>query len=100
MTRLRVEIRPSWIARLFHLAFTRPFVDIDGTESRAQWGTTEIPVATGAHEVGVYFRYRGQKSARLGMGKAAFTVDGSSDPLFVRAVLGMRNGSPFKVDVG
>ncbi|MER5342874.1 hypothetical protein ACFRFU_22315 [Streptomyces sp. NPDC056704] len=75
-------------------------MDVDGTESAAQWGTTEIPVTTGPHEIAVYFRYRGQKTARLGIGRAEFTVDGSADPLVVRAVLGVRNGSPFKVEVG
>ncbi|MET7898545.1 hypothetical protein [Streptomyces mirabilis] len=100
MARLSIEIRPSWIARPFHLAFTRPFMDVDGTESAAQWGTTEIPVSTGPHEIAVYFRYRGQKTARLGIGRAEFTVEGSADPLVVRAVLGVRNGSPFKVEVG
>ncbi|MEU9545625.1 hypothetical protein SAMN05446589_1796 [Streptomyces sp. OV198] len=100
MARLSIEIRPSWIARPFHLAFTRPFMDVDGTESAAQWGTTEIAVTTGPHEIAVYFRYRGQETARLGIGRAEFTVDGSADPLVVRAVLGVRNGSPFKVEVG
>ncbi|WP_369388972.1 hypothetical protein AB5J72_16265 [Streptomyces sp. CG1] len=102
MARLSVEIRPSRMARPFHLAFTRPFVDIDGTEIPAQWGTTEIPVTSGPHEIAVYFRYRGQKSARLGIGRAEFTADGSSDslPVSVSAVLGTRNGSPFKVRVG
>jgi hypothetical protein len=75
-------------------------MDIDGTESSAQWGTTEVPVATGPHEIAVYFRYRGQKSARLGVGRAEFRVDGSSGPVVVRAVLGVCNGSPFKVEVG
>ncbi|QIY99313.1 hypothetical protein HEP87_42050 [Streptomyces sp. S1D4-11] len=82
------------------MAFTRPFMDVDGTELAAQWGTTEIPVTAGSHEIAVYFRYRRQKTARLGIGWAEFTVDGSSDPLVVRAVLGVRNGSPFKVEVG
>ncbi|MFC5201992.1 hypothetical protein [Streptomyces kaempferi] len=100
MARLNIEIRPSWIARPFHLAFTRPFMDVDGTESAAWWGTTEVPVTAGPQDIAVYFRYRGQKSARLGIGSAAFVVDGSSDPLALRAVLGVRNGSPFKVRVG
>ncbi|MFD8221282.1 hypothetical protein ACFV2U_48475 [Streptomyces sp. NPDC059697] len=100
MARLSVDVRPSWIARPFHLVFTRPFMDIDGTELAAQWGTTEVPVTTGPHEMAVYFRYRGQKAARLGIGRAEFAVNGSADPVVVRAALGIRNGSPFKVTVG
>ncbi|MCX4579390.1 hypothetical protein OHB41_40680 [Streptomyces sp. NBC_01571] len=99
MARLNIGIRPSWVARPFHLAFTRPFTDIDRTEWAARWGTTEIPVATGPHEIAVHFRYRGQKSARPGIGRAEFVVDGSSGPLALRAVLDVRNGSPCKVTV-
>ncbi|MEU8693775.1 hypothetical protein [Streptomyces sp. NPDC048665] len=100
MARLSVLIRPSRMAQPFHLLFTRPFVDIDGVEIPAQWGTMEIPIIAGSHEISVYFRYRGQKSARLGSGRAEFTTDGSSDVLPVSAVLGTRNGSPFRVQVG
>lgn len=100
MTKLLVHIRPSLIALPFHRVFTRPLVEIDGVEREAAWGTTEVPIDAGAHRLAVYFRYRGQRTARLGVGREEFTVDGSMPELLVTARLGPRNGSSFRVVVG
>ncbi|MGW1073241.1 hypothetical protein [Streptomyces sp. NPDC002537] len=100
MMKLLVDIRPSLVARPFHLLFTRPLVEIDGVESEARWGTTEIPVGTGPHEMAVYFRYRGQRRARLGLGRKEFTADDSVPRLRARAALGPFNGSHFRIAVG
>ncbi|MCX4631362.1 hypothetical protein [Streptomyces sp. NBC_01443] len=100
MTKLLIHIQPSLIALPFHRAFTRPLVDIDGVEREAAWGTTEIPVEAGTHHLAVYFRYRGQRSARLGVGHEEFAVDGSMPELRVTARLGPRNGSGFRVVIG
>ncbi|MFD6938293.1 hypothetical protein ACFXPW_11840 [Streptomyces goshikiensis] len=100
MTKMLVRIRPSLIALPFHRVFTRPLVEIDGIEREAAWGTTEIPVGAGEHQLAVYFRYRGQRTARLGLGRKDFTVDGSIPELRVTAQLGPRNGSAFRVVIG
>ncbi|GHG81191.1 hypothetical protein [Streptomyces griseocarneus] len=100
MTNISVHIRPSLIALPFHRAFTRPVVEVDGVERQAAWGTTEVAVDGGTHRLAVYFRYRGQRTARLGEGHAEFTVDGSVPEIRVTARLGSRNGSHFRVVVG
>ncbi|WP_327283299.1 MULTISPECIES: hypothetical protein [unclassified Streptomyces] len=100
MTKLIVDIRPSLVALPFHRAFTRPLLEIDGVEREAAWGTTEVAVEAGAHRLAVYFRYRGQRTARLGVGHEEFTVDGSMSELRVTARLGARNGSSFRVVIG
>ncbi|MFJ5533988.1 hypothetical protein [Streptomyces sp. NPDC093261] len=98
MVNVVVDIRPSLVALAFHRAFTRPVVEIDGVERPARWGTTEVPVEPGDHEIAVFFRYKGRRSARLGVGTGEFTVrdDTRSRPR-VTARLGPRNGSSFKV---
>jgi hypothetical protein len=98
MVRVLVDIRPSLVALFFHRAFTRPVVEIDGVEWPATWGTTEVSLEVGAHEIAVFFRYKGRRTARLGMGTQELTVrDDTSTPPRVTARLGPRNGSTFKV---
>ncbi|MER6069674.1 hypothetical protein ABT187_12650 [Streptomyces sp. NPDC001817] len=59
---------------------------------------TEIPIEPGVHEIAVFFRYKGQRAARLGVGTEEFTVPGDArTQLRVTARLGPRNGSSFKV---
>jgi hypothetical protein len=99
MVKVLVDIRPSVLALPFHRAFTRPVVEIDGVEWPARWGTTEVSVGAGVHEVAVFFRYKGQGSARLGVGTDELTVrDGEGTQPRVTARLGARNGSSFKVE--
>ncbi|WP_406476701.1 hypothetical protein [Streptomyces sp. NBC_01615] len=99
MVKVLVDIRPSLVALPFHRAFTRPVVEIDGVEWSARWGTTEIPVEAGAHEIAVFFRYKGQRAARLGVGADELTVhDSPGTESRVTARLGARNGSGFKVE--
>lgn len=98
MVKVLVDIRPSLVAEFFHRAFTRPVVEIDGVEWPAKWGTTEVSIEPGAHEVAVFFRYKGQRAARLGEGTAELTVpDNAHTQPRVTARLGPRNGSSFKV---
>jgi hypothetical protein len=98
MVRVLVDIRPSLVALPFHRAFTRPVVEIDGVEWPARWGTTEVQVEAGAHEIAVFFRYKGQRTARLGMGTQELTVrEDTSTPPRVTTRLGPRNGSNFKI---
>ncbi|MFF2513645.1 hypothetical protein [Streptomyces sp. NPDC058086] len=99
MVKVLVDIRPSLVALPFHRAFTRPVVEIDGVEWPARWGTTEVSVEAGAHEMAVFFRYKGQRTARLGVGTEELTVhsDAGTQPR-VMARLGPRNGSSFKVE--
>ncbi|WP_280717570.1 hypothetical protein [Kitasatospora sp. MAP5-34] len=100
MAKLIVDIRPSLIALPFHRAFTRPVIELDGSETVTAWGATELPVGTGPHRISVYFRYRGQRAARLGIGRTEITVDGSTAVVRLTARLGPRNGSNFTITAG
>ncbi|MFF2631055.1 hypothetical protein ACFVUN_35475 [Kitasatospora griseola] len=96
MAVLVVEVRPHWFTAWFHRMATEPVVDVDGVESRARWGVNRVPVTAGPHVVSVWFRYRGQRAARLGPGAAELTVaEGAQVPVSTR--LGVRNGSRFTV---
>ncbi|MGW1749251.1 hypothetical protein ACWCRD_27315 [Streptomyces sp. NPDC002092] len=99
MVKVLVDIRPSLVALPFHRALTRPVVEIDGVEWPARWGTTEVSIEPGVHEIAVFFRYKGQRGARLGVGTEELTVPGDArtQPR-VTARLGPRNGSNFKVE--
>ncbi|MFJ7902244.1 hypothetical protein ACIQ6V_17420 [Streptomyces sp. NPDC096198] len=98
MVKVLVDIRPSPVALPFHRVFTRPVVEIDGVERTVRWGVTEVSAEEGDHEVAVFFRYRGQRAARLGLGTGQLTVraDAAAQPR-VTARLGARNGSSFTV---
>lgn len=107
--KLILEIRPSPFAAPFHHLFTRPGVEIDGTETALTWGWSVLRVAPGAHRVEMYFRYRGQKHVRLGRSSARLhtgwpksepepgTRPGPPSDTYVRARLGLRNGSLFEI---
>ncbi|MFB7665447.1 hypothetical protein ACFC1R_16090 [Kitasatospora sp. NPDC056138] len=98
---LLVDIRPFPGMLLFHRAFTRPLVDVDGVETPALWGgVTRIPVSPGPHDLAVYFRYRFQKKARLAIGHAELTADEAVPELPVEVRLGPFNHSHFRVTVG
>ncbi|WP_280702247.1 hypothetical protein [Kitasatospora sp. GP82] len=98
--RVVVEVRPFPANVWFHRAFTRPVVEIDGVEFGAVWGENEVAVGAGSHEIAVFFRYRGQRKARLGLGHGVFRVDTSAAVTRVRAALGPTNGSRFRISVG
>jgi len=97
MKKLVIDIQPSLVALPFHRLFTTPLVDIDGAETPAVWGTTELAVDTGPHQIRVYFRYRGQRNARLGEGRLEFSVAGPDAETRLKATLGVRNGSSFRI---
>jgi hypothetical protein len=92
--KILVAVRPSVFASWFHHLLTRPFVEIDGVEYPVAWGTRTLDVAPGGHRISVYFRYRGQRSVRLGEGRAALAA---ADRLRVRAQLGVLNSSRFRI---
>ncbi|MEU2780140.1 hypothetical protein ABZ646_46970, partial [Streptomyces sp. NPDC007162] len=98
MVKVLFDIRPSLVALPFHRALTRPVVEIDGVERPARWGTTEVSVEAGVHEVAVFFRYKGQRVARLGVSTEELTVQGDAGTQpRVTARLGPRNGSSFEI---
>ncbi|WP_055527824.1 hypothetical protein [Streptomyces graminilatus] len=98
MVKVLFDIRPSLVALPFHRALTRPVVEIDGVERPAIWGTTEVSVEPGVHEVAVFFRYKGQRAARLGVNTEELTVRGGTGTQpRVTARLGPRNGSSFEI---
>ncbi|MFF7636958.1 hypothetical protein ACFZB9_27990 [Kitasatospora sp. NPDC008050] len=94
---LDITVRPSGFAAVFHHLFTFPVVEVDDTEHRTSWGAaTTLRLTPGEHRLSVYFRYRGQHAARLGEGRAVLTADGPPR-LRVRAQLGVRNSSAFRI---
>lgn len=97
MAQLIIDIRPSMVAQPFHRAFTKPVVELDGVETETVWGTTQWQVESGSHQIGVAFRYRGQRNARLALGRAEFTVDDQTAEVRLTAQLGARNGSSFTI---
>ncbi|OKJ17328.1 hypothetical protein [Kitasatospora sp. CB01950] len=99
MAMLVVEVRPHRFTAWFHRVATVPVVDVDGVESAARWGVNRVPVAAGPHVLAVSFRYRGQRTVRLGTGVGELTVRHAAE-LPVSARLGVRNGSRFTVAAG
>ncbi|MEV4614321.1 hypothetical protein AB0K43_17235 [Kitasatospora sp. NPDC049258] len=97
MTRLILTVRPSLVAKPFHLAFTRPVVEIDGTETETTWGTTEFTLGTGHHEIAVAFRYRGTHKAKLARARHELTTAEGGAEVRLTAQLGARNGSSFTI---
>lgn len=102
MTTVVITVRPSPLAAWFHHLLTRPVIEIDGEEQTAKWGTQHIEVPSGTRHVSVYFRYRGQVRSRLGeSGKDVSIAEGSSEgsnKVYMRARLGIRNSSRFRID--
>ncbi|MCB5908223.1 hypothetical protein [Streptomyces pinistramenti] len=95
-----VRVVASPLTAWFHHLLTRPVVVIDGREYAARWGRRatragKARVAPGTHRLCVAFRYRGQRTARLGESCAEFTAGGT--PLGITARLGARNGSRFRI---
>ncbi|MFF4602941.1 hypothetical protein ACFY12_09350 [Streptomyces sp. NPDC001339] len=95
---IEVHVKPSPIAAWFHHLMTKPVVEVDGRECAAQWGTSKIGVDPGSHCMSVYFRYRGQKGARLAEASKEFSISEASPHVEVMASLGPRNGSAFRIE--
>lgn len=77
---------------------TCPVIEVDGEEYPAKWGRSRVPVTPGTHRVSVFFRYRGQRSARLAeAGRELSTVEAPST-VRLTARLGPRNGSRFRFE--
>jgi hypothetical protein len=92
-----LDVKPSLIAAWFHRLLTNPVVEIDGSRADVtSWGRTALRTAPGKHHLTVYFRYRGQKTARLGESTAVIEAR-SGQELHVVARLGPRNGSDFRI---
>ncbi|MEV0260081.1 hypothetical protein AB0I49_01875 [Streptomyces sp. NPDC050617] len=92
-----IDVRPSPVAAWFHHLLTSPVIEVDGREYPAKWGTAKVPVSPGEHRLTVYFRYRGQKRARLAEAGKDFAVDETSSAVDVAVRLGPRNGSRFRI---
>jgi hypothetical protein len=94
---LRVDVRPSPFAAVFHRLLTRPVIDIDGQDHVGKWGPAEICVAPGVHRISVYFRYRGQRRARLGESSMEFSVGPATRRVEIEARLGPLNSDHFRI---
>ncbi|MDH6142363.1 MULTISPECIES: hypothetical protein [Kitasatospora] len=95
---LVVTVRPSMSAAWFHHLLTRPVIELDGTEHPARWGANALRIeADHPHQLSVFFRYRGQQSARLGEGRSELTAAAPGSAAAVRAQLGVRNSSTFRI---
>ncbi|MFI9722207.1 hypothetical protein ACIHFE_21510 [Streptomyces sp. NPDC052396] len=96
MTTLLLSIRPAPLAAWFHHSFTRPVVEIDGAERPAKWGDQALDLPPGEHRLRVYFRYRGQRLARLAESGTDLTLPDARESIRLRARLGLPNGSRFR----
>ncbi|GAA0389691.1 hypothetical protein [Streptomyces luteireticuli] len=93
-----VRVRPSPVAAWFHHLLTHPVVEVDGRAYASSWGgTREIPVAPGPHRIGAYFRYRGQRRARLAESSREFTAERGARRVDITARLGALNRTPFRI---
>ncbi|MEU5420216.1 hypothetical protein ACFY1P_23655 [Streptomyces sp. NPDC001407] len=94
-----VEVRPSPVTAWFHRLLTHPVIEVDNRAYTAKWGfgTEEITVPAGVHRINVYFRYRGQKSARLAEAGREFSAEPAARRVEITARLGVRNGSRFRI---
>ncbi|GAA1918745.1 hypothetical protein [Streptantibioticus ferralitis] len=92
-----VSVKPWFVAAWFHYLLTNPVIEADGREHVAEWGLNEIPLAPGAHCISVYFRYRGQRSARLAEASKGFMIGGAERRVEITAKLGPRNGARFRI---
>ncbi|MEV1024586.1 hypothetical protein [Streptomyces sp. NPDC050264] len=90
-----ISVRPSLVAAWFHRLLTRPVVEFDGRASARGWGTHEVRVPPGEHHVRVFFRYRGQRGARLAEADTRFVTRPEARRVEISARLGPRNGSRF-----
>ncbi|GAA1383349.1 hypothetical protein GCM10009639_03530 [Kitasatospora putterlickiae] len=97
MATLILTIRPALVAKPFHLAFTKPVVTIDGIENETTWGETEFNLKSGAHQISVAFRYRGQRAAQLAIARREIVLDNQTPHVRLTAQLGARNGSSFTI---
>ncbi|MEU8780676.1 hypothetical protein [Streptomyces sp. NPDC048637] len=93
---VEVLVKPSPIAAWFHYLMTHPVIEVDGQKYAVKWGTSRVPVTPGTHCISVYFRYRGQKSARLAEASKEFSI--AEACMHVTARLGPRNGSTFRFE--
>ncbi|MFE9249935.1 hypothetical protein [Streptomyces sp. NPDC007088] len=97
-----MTVKPSAFAAPFHHLLTRPVVEVDGLAYEGRWGTWEIPLslgsgAPGEHRVTVYFRYRTQRTARLGESWVDIAVAPTERRVRLTARLGPANGSTFRI---
>lgn len=92
-----VEVRPSPVAAWFHHLLTHPVIEVDNRAYAAKWGTAEITVPAGSHRISVYFRYRGQKNARLAEAGREFSAEPAARRVDITARLGVRNDSRFRI---
>jgi hypothetical protein len=98
VSQLTVTVRPSLPAAWFHHLLTHPVIELDGIGHPARWGTNTLAVeADLPHRLSVFFRYRGQHSARLGEGRTELTAAAPGTTAAVRAQLGVRNSSTFRI---
>jgi hypothetical protein len=56
-SRIVLKMRPG-LPLGFALYILKPYVWVDGQEYRQRWGTLEVPVEPGEHQVRVLLRYR------------------------------------------
>lgn len=67
-----VEVRLGFFPLAFLLLLCKPVIEIDGSQPmRASWGTTQVPVAPGRHQIVAYCPYLFFRR----MGEAAIVID-------------------------
>ena len=93
---LKVVLRPSLVAYLFHLCFTIPYVKVDNAVTHVKWGTEQnIQLGEGA-VLSAGFSYKGMEHQRLA--ETQYGPVGADDGRIV-AKLGPFNMSPFSFKI-
>lgn len=90
---MKISIRPSYIAYVFHIAFTRPYIRIGDETVHTRWGHSDIGIPKGT-TISAGFSYRFNLNQRLGETTVPWP---DKDPDEIVAVLGPLNSSHFKV---
>ena len=93
---LKVVLRPSPVAYLFHLCFTIPYVKLDNKVTHVKWGTEQnIQLKEGA-VLSAGFSYKGREHQRLA--ETQYGPVEANDGRIV-AKLGPFNMSPFSFKI-
>ncbi|GLW14176.1 hypothetical protein Stsp01_09190 [Streptomyces sp. NBRC 13847] len=95
---VEVQVTPPLVAAWLLRLMTHPVIEIGGKEYAATWGRSRVAVTPGTHRIAVFFRYRGQRNARLAEAGREFSTAEAPSVVRLTARLGPRNGSGFRFE--
>lgn len=90
-----VVFKPNWVNGWWLRAFTDPYADVDGTETRCSWSApTPMDASPGRHRVRAFVRYRRWIPGDGASGEATVDVSAGEDTCLTFSN-GIGNQSPF-----